>query len=92
MSNLFMICSIDGNGLNNGSTRIVIRNVFTDLDSAETQLYEYFEKATYFDYQRYKIVIYNLDVEKNKYVPTNQCYTISNDLTFYEFEQEECNV
>jgi hypothetical protein len=76
MSDLFMICSLDGFG------KKIIRDTFIDLDNARQKLVEYFETEAYFDYHDYKIVIYKLDIELKKYIPTNSSYTINNEREF----------
>ena len=72
MSDLFMICSLDGSGTD------IIHDVFTELDNAKNKLFEYSETKTYFDYHDYKIVIYKLDNELKKYLPTKYSFTINN--------------
>jgi hypothetical protein len=76
MSDLFMICSLDGSGTD------IIHDVFTELDNAKNKLFEYSETKTYFDYHDYKIVIYKLDNELKKYILTNSSYTINDEGEF----------
>jgi hypothetical protein len=71
-----MICSLDVTGTE------IIRDVFTELDNAKNKLFEYLETAAYFDYHGYKIVIYKLDNELKKYIPTKYSFTINNEDEF----------
>jgi hypothetical protein len=73
MYDLLMICSLDESGTE------IIRDIFTDLDNAKQKLVEYSETAAYFDYHNYKIVIYKLDNELKKYIPTKYSFTINNE-------------